>query len=90
MEVYRAVRSGDRSAIESEMARLKRFSEFTMRGPFLEEFGMLGGKESHMFLMEFPMMLDHMLSRTLENKEADKSRRPARARDLSEFPARNR
>jgi hypothetical protein len=71
MEVYRAVKSGDRSAIESEMTRLKRFSEFSMRGPFLEEFGMVGGKESHMFLMEFPMMLDHMLRRTLERKPAD-------------------
>jgi len=71
MEVYRAVKSGDRGAIEFEMARLQRFSELPMGGPFLEEFGMLGGKEFHMFLMEFPRMLDHMLRRTLERKPAD-------------------
>jgi hypothetical protein len=68
MEVYRAVKSGDAEAIEREVARLRNFSEFTMRGPFMEEFG-LGGKESHMFLMEFPRMLEHMLRRTLEEKK---------------------
>ena len=68
MEVYRAVKSGDLEAIEREVARLRNFSEFTMRRPFMEEFG-LGGKESHMFLMEFPRMLEHMLRRTLEEKK---------------------
>jgi hypothetical protein len=64
MEVYRAVKSGNVEAIEREVARLRNFSEFTMRGPFMEEYG-LGGKESHMFLIEFPRMLEHMLRRTL-------------------------
>lgn len=71
MEVYRAMKSGDPGALEFEMARLQRFSEFTMRGPFLAEFGMLGGKESHMFLMEFPRMLDRMPRHTLERKPPD-------------------
>ena len=68
MEVYRAVKFGDPEAIEREMERLRHFSEFTMHGPFMEEFG-FGGKESHMFLMEFPRMLDHMLRRRLEDKK---------------------
>jgi hypothetical protein len=77
MEVYRAVKSGDPGAIEREIARIQRVAEMTMRGPLMEEFGFIG-KESHMFWMEFPRMLTHMLSRALDNKKADKSRRPAR------------
>jgi hypothetical protein len=77
MEVYRAVKSGNTDAIEHEIARLRNFTEFTMRGPFMEEFG-LGGKESHIVLMEFPRMLDHMLRRRLEQKKAPKGRRPPR------------
>jgi hypothetical protein len=77
MEVYRAVKSGDPAAIETEMARLQRFSEFTMRGPFMEEFSP-GGKESYMFLREFPLMLLHMLSRMLEEKKPHPRRRPPR------------
>jgi hypothetical protein len=75
MEVYRAVKSGDTDAIEREVARLRNFSEFTMRGAFMEEFGL--GKESHMFFMEFPRMLEHMLRHTLEEKKPHRvTRRP--------------
>lgn len=49
MEVYRAVKSGDPATIEQEMHRLRRFSEFTMQGPFMEEMG-FGDRESHMIL----------------------------------------
>ena len=42
-----------------------------MRGPFMEEFGLTGGKEAHMFLMEFPRMLDHMLRRALDSKTTE-------------------
>lgn len=79
MEVYRAVKSGDREAIEVEMARLQRISEFTMRGPFVEEVGFSGGKEMQMFAMEFPRMLDHMLRRTLERKAPNKGPQARRA-----------
>lgn len=75
MEVYRAVKSGDNEAIEREMSRLRNFSEFSMRGPFMEEFG-FGGKESQMFFMEFPRMLEHMLMRSLEHKKPPKAHRP--------------
>jgi hypothetical protein len=78
MEVYRAVKAGNPEAIEREMMRLRRFSEAIMRGPFMEEFG-FGGKESHMFAMEFPRLLEHMLRRTLEMK---KVHHPARRKPL--------
>jgi len=64
MEVYRAVKAGDPETIENEITRLRNFGEFAMGGPFMEEFG-FGGKDSHMFIMEFPRMLEHMLRRTL-------------------------
>mgnify|MGYP001404477058 FL=1 len=68
MEVYRAVKAGDPGAIEREMTRLRRFSEFMMHGPFMEEFG-FGGKDVQMFCMEFPRMLEHMLQRSLEERK---------------------
>lgn len=73
MEVYRAVKSGDASEIEREMKRLERFTEYTMHGPFMEEFG-FGGKESHMFLMEFPRMLQRTLARLKEKKPHSRRR----------------
>ncbi len=77
MEVYRAVKSGDTAAIEQEVMRLQRFSKMMMHGPFIEEFG-FGGKESQMFFMEFPRMLEHMLMRTLEAKKSNRVRIPPR------------
>lgn len=65
MEVYRAINSGDPDSIERETRRLRRFSDVMRRGPFMEEFG-FGDKQSHMFAMEFPRMLEHMLRRTLD------------------------
>lgn len=70
MEVYRAVKEGNAEAIEREIKRLRRFSEMTMRGPLMEDFG-FGGKESHIFAMEFPRMLEHTLRRTLDMKKVD-------------------
>ena len=74
MEVYRAVKSGDAAAIEQEMERLRRFSKMMLRTPFMEELG-FGGKESQMFFMDFPRMLEHMLMRTLKEKKSHKMRR---------------
>jgi hypothetical protein len=75
MEVYRAVKAGNVEAIEREMQRLRRFSEMTMRGPFMEEFG-FGGKDSHMIAMEFPRMLEHTLRRILDRKKEHPRRKP--------------
>ncbi len=73
MEVYRAAKSGDQELIERETNRLTHFSEFMMRGPFMEELG--GGKEgAYMFCMEFPRMLRKMLQQTMENKKPNRRR----------------
>jgi hypothetical protein len=77
MEVYRAVKSGDPGAIENEMSRLDRFSEFTMRGPWMEELG-YGGKDSYMFFKEFPRILQHMLRRMQTDKKPHPKRRTTR------------
>ena len=75
MEVYRAAKDGDRESIENEMRRLRRFSEFGMRGPLMEEFG-FGSKEGHMLAMEFPRMLEHVLMRAIRSKKSSsRSRR---------------
>jgi len=77
MEVYRAVKTENSDAIEREIKRLRRFSELMVRGPFMEELG-IGSKESHMFAMEFPHLLEHTLRRTLEMKKVNSpSRRKA-------------
>jgi hypothetical protein len=74
LEAYRAVKSGDNVAIEKELSRLRNFSDFAMRNPFMEELGM-ASKELHMFCMEFPRMLDHMLQESLQEKKSHTRRR---------------
>ncbi|MGA2588183.1 MAG: toll/interleukin-1 receptor domain-containing protein [Candidatus Aminicenantales bacterium] len=77
MDAYRAAKSGDPVAVKREITRIHHFSEIMMRGPFMEEFGM-GGKEMHMFFMEFPRMLEHMLHRTIEERKPVTRRRTIR------------
>lgn len=85
MEVYRAVKGGNVDAIQREMRRLRRFSDVIMRGPFMEEFG-YGDKDSLMFAMEFPRMLEHTVMRTLEMRKAHPParRRPQKSQQESE------
>ncbi|MDD8026199.1 MAG: toll/interleukin-1 receptor domain-containing protein [Acidobacteriota bacterium] len=78
MEVYRAVKSGDLEAIKKEVGRLRNFTKFSMQGPFMEEIG-FGGKDAHVFILEFPRMLEHFLIRTLEQKKSIKPRRNEQA-----------
>lgn len=73
MEVYRSVKSGDAEAIEGDVTRLRRYSELMMRGPFMEELGF--GDREHVFAMEFPRMLEHMLRRILEARKTHTRRR---------------
>jgi hypothetical protein len=77
MEAYRAVKADDPAGIEREMGRIHRFSEFMMRGPFMEEFAM-GSKDAHMFCMEFPRMLERMLERALAERKGLQRRRSLR------------
>jgi hypothetical protein len=65
MEVYRAAKSGNTETIESEMHRVHKFTKMMMRGPFMEEFGMMS-KDYHVLAMEFPRMLERALRRSLE------------------------
>lgn len=82
MEVYRAVKSGSAERIEREVRRLRNFSEFRMHGPLMEDL-VGGGKESYMFAMEFPRMLEHMLRHTLERKSAHARRKTQKAQQES-------
>ena len=82
MEVYRAVKSGNAEAIETEMGRLRHFSEFMMHGPLMHEMG-FGDKESHMLAMEFPRMLEHMLRRSLEMRKVHR-RKPSKTQPAPE------
>jgi len=64
----RSIKSGEATNIEREMHRLRRFSEFMMQGPFMEEMG-FGDRDSHMILMEFPHMLARLLERAFHEKK---------------------
>lgn len=79
MEVYRTCKTGDPESIEREVKRLHRLTNSKMmQGPWLREFG---DPESHMFAMEFPRMLEHMLRRTLDRSGASEAKeKPSRKR----------
>jgi len=72
LEIYRAVESGDTQEAERQIKRLHRLREKLMRGPLMEEFG---SKDMHMFMMEFPHMIEHMAHRCLENKKSTRQRK---------------
>jgi len=77
MEAYRAAKAGDAEAIERELHRLRRFSELTAHGPFMEEMG-LGRKDSQIILREFPYMLERALMRVHEERELSDRKRSGR------------
>lgn len=72
LETYRALNSGDTQEAERQLKRLRQFPEMLMHGPFMEEFG---SKDMHMFMMEFPHMIDRMAHRYLEKKKATRQRK---------------
>ena len=72
LETYRALNSGDTQEAERQVKRLHRLPDRLMQGPFMEEFG---SKDMHMFMMEFPHMIEHMAHRCLENKKATRQRK---------------
>ncbi len=75
LEAYHAIKSGDVEAAERETRRLRGLSEILMHGPFMEEFAT---KETHMFMMEFPRMLDRLVRRYVENKQPTPRRKGAK------------
>jgi hypothetical protein len=72
LEAYHAIKAGDTEAAERAGKRMNRITEMFMHGPFMEEFG---GKEAHIFMMEFPRMFEHMLHRCIEVKKPPTRRR---------------
>ena len=66
LEAYHAIKTGDTEAAERAGKRMNRITEMFRHGPFIEE---LGSKETHMFMMEFPQMFEHMLHRCIDAKK---------------------
>jgi hypothetical protein len=75
VEAYHAIKAGDTEAAEKEGRRLNRLAEMLMHGPFMEEFG---SKETHMFMIEFLQVLDHMLRRCIKARKPPARRRGAK------------
>ena len=73
MEAYREAKGGDPKTARLAFQRLRRATEVMMRGPFIEELG-VRSREMHMFMREFPMILDHYLRRF----ERKAKRRPSK------------
>jgi len=71
-EAYRAAKTGSPRESHELLRAFRDAAEFTMRGPFLEEMGMLG-KETHIMYRELPMIIDHYMQR-LEKPMRKKSR----------------
>jgi hypothetical protein len=74
VEAYRVAKTGDDAAIERELKRLQRFSDITLRGPFMEEMGLMN-RDAHFAIREFPHVLMHMLARTRDQQKAPPKRR---------------
>jgi hypothetical protein len=62
VEVYREIRGGDAKTIQKSITRLRRVTKMLRRGPFMDMM-MDDSKESHIFVMEFPHMLERFLHR---------------------------
>lgn len=84
VEVYREVRDGDAKGAQKAIERLRRVTRAMGHHPFMDEI-MMGSrdKESHMIMMELPMMLDHFLRR-FERRQLKGS--PDSETDESETP----
>jgi len=62
IEAYREIRSGDQKSAQRSIERLRQVLKRLGREPFMEAF-VGSSKESHILMMEVPMMLDHFLHR---------------------------
>lgn len=75
LEAYNAIKAGDTEAAEKAGKRMNRITELFMHGPFMEEFG---SKETHIFMMEFPRMFEHMLNCCIETKKTHTRRKTSK------------
>ena len=69
VDVYREIRAGDPKAAQKAIGRLRRVTKMLRRGPLMDMM-MDDSKEAHMFVMEFPHMLERFLSR-LDGQKLD-------------------
>ena len=76
MEAYREAKNGNINEARKSFQTLRQISKSMMRGPWLEDMGM-HPKEFDMWMMEFPMIMDHYLHRfEIKNKKhANKSKK---------------
>jgi hypothetical protein len=72
LETYRALNSGDTQETERQIKRLHWLREMVIHGPLMENFC---SKDMHMFMMEYPHMIEHMAHRCLENKKSTRPRK---------------
>lgn len=80
-ETYRTAKEGSIENIEIEIRRIRRLSDIALRGPFAEELG-FGNKDTHIFLMEFPRILERVLMRALEKRAMPRSRQQEKGETL--------
>lgn len=77
VEAYRAARSGNPDDVQEALRAFRDAAEVTVRGPFLEEMGLVS-KETSGMLRELPMVIDHYMNRVIE--------KPVRKRIRAEKP----
>ncbi len=70
LEAYRTAKSGNYRATHEALRIFRDAAEFTLRGPFLEEMGMLS-KETHMMFRELPMIIDNYMHRFDKHRKKD-------------------
>jgi len=61
IEAYRSAKTGDHSEFMESLRMFRKAADFTLRGPFIDEFG-LNSKEANM-MRELPMIIDHYIER---------------------------
>ncbi len=73
VEAYRTAKNGNQEEAQEALRMFRDAAEFTMRGPFMDEFS-ISSKEMHMMMKEFPMVIEHYMHRM----EKSSMKRPMR------------
>lgn len=76
MEAYRAVKSGNRASVITELERVDKVFEGLLRGPLVDD---VMNKETYLVMRELPYMLRHILAQALEKPvRSGETKKPAR------------
>lgn len=70
IETYHTAKSGSYKNTKEALRIFRDVAEFTLRGPFLEEMGLLS-KETHMLFRDLPMIIDHYMHRIERPKKKE-------------------